>query len=270
MNIIVQSAEGQSLPLASGEDVVIGSAADCALRPQLPGLAPKLAVLTSSHGEAWLQVRQPEALVCVNARPIRELARLHPGDRVCIQTWHLDLLGRSPEPWPDVADVVDVAAPASGSGDPGPAPADVFALRCLNGSEHGRLHAGPAISLAASGEVVAGTDPVELALCGRQLRLDPGSAEVMVNGHPVRNRVRLGHGDQLRVGACRYRIEIWQQGTDPLPALAGPATDTLPDPLATQNPGAAVRPGGSLMWLIIVAALLAAALTGLLTWRSGL
>lgn len=278
MDVHVQYADGQRLPLSGGVVVAIGTATDCALRPDLPGLPPKLAAITPGRGEAWLQVQvqvqQPEALVCVNARPVRELARLQPGDRVCIDTWCMELVGRLPDAWPDTAidDDIDGAGVVPDNSVAGHPPADVFALRCLNGRDHGRLHAGPVVHLDASGDIATGAgadELVELGLSGRQLCLDPGSLAVSVNGHPIRGRVRPGNGDQLRVGARRYRIESWLQGPDPAPPVPDPADAATPAPPALAGQGAAVRPGGSLLWLVVVAALLAAALTGLLTWHSG-
>lgn len=276
MELLVHGADGARLPLCDGKVLEIGSAPGCALRPPMPGLPATVATVAPAQGEAWLHLPQSGSEACpvfVNARPIRALARLHPGDRICIDTWRVDLLGRPPAPWGE-EDGTDGAG-STGAGTPPAAgravarrPADVFALRSLNGAGHGGLHVGPVLHLDADGAIVtAAAGLVEIGLSGHRLRLDPGPVAVLVNGHSVRIPARLHAGDQLRIGARRYRVETWLQGSDPVMPEQDPADRPEPLAVVSEGPDAPTRPGGSLLWLVLVAALLAAVLTGLLTWR---
>ncbi|MCK9488428.1 MAG: hypothetical protein M0Q42_03315 [Xanthomonadales bacterium] len=283
MDVALQSPDGRHLALSAGTVVKIGSAPDCALRPALAGLPANLARVIPIHDEAWLHVQQPGVLVCVNARPIRELARLHPGDRVCIETWQLEVTGRRPEPWPeadhgegddhDDANAVIDTDPDIESTDLDAADralVDTFALRSRNGGNNGSLHAGPVLHLDGQGDLVSAcSSVVELSLSEPGLRLDPGQVQAWVNGHLIGGQVRIGKGDQLRIGSRRYQVETWQHGATA--ALPPDQPEDLPATACdADGQGAGARPGGSLIWLIGVAAVLAAALTGLLMFRGGL
>ena len=232
--------DGPALAFVAGSDLLAGSAAGCAIPLAAPGMPGRLAALSRDGDEAWLQVFAADPQVAVNGRPVRALARLQAGDRICLGALCLDLAGAAPQ-----------ARAAAGG-------IDAFALRVRGGRGSGGLLHGPVLHLDADGgEVSAAAGVVALILVEGRLQLDPGRAVVRVNGHRVDAALALQAEDQVQVGPRRYQVETIALAepdsvTERLPAYAG----TGEEPVRAQS--------GGLWWLVGIAAVIAAAVAALL------
>lgn len=231
--------DGPALALAAGTDLLAGSAPGCALPLAGPGMPARLAALGCEGDDAWLQVFAGDPQVGVNGRPVRALARLHAGDRICLGTLCLDLVGPEPQARAGVAGI------------------DAFALRVRGGRGSGGLLHGPVLHLdAEGGQVSAAAGAVGLILAEGRLQLDPGRTAVRVNGHRVESALALQADDQVQVGPRRYQVETIgvpepESVTERLPAYAQPDA-----PARAQT--------GGLWWLVGIAAVIAAAVAALL------
>jgi hypothetical protein len=232
--------DGPALALAAGSELLAGSAPGSAVHLAGPGVPARLAALRRDGDDAWLQVSAADPQVAVNGRPVRALARLHAGDRICLGALCLDLAGPAPQ--------------ARESG----ASIEAFALRVRGGRGSGGLLHGPVLHLdAEGGQVSAAAGAVALILVEGRLRLAPGQAAVRVNGHRVDAELALQADDQVQVGPRRYQVEtigapVPESVTERLPAHAG-AGEPPPRP-----------PSGALWWLVGIAAVIAAAVAALL------
>lgn len=240
MSLLLQCAEGRSLPLGGMQDLLVGAGEECALRLRGGSVPARLAGLYAEQGEAWLRVADADPLVCVNGRPVRALARLRPGDRICFGTV--------------CADLVDAAPPAQP-----PAVVTGFALRVHGGPGSGRLLHGPTLHLDAAGEVVsAAAGVVGLILVDGVVHLDPDGAPVRVNGRAIAAEQPVAGGDQIQVGTRRYLLEA--SVAPPVPAIE--PEPPVAEPAIDAPAGRSDQAG--LWWLIAIAALIAATVTTLL------
>jgi hypothetical protein len=232
--------DGPALALVAGSDLLAGSGPGCAVHLATPGVPERLAALGCEGDDAWLQVFAADPQVAVNGRPVRMLARLHAGDRICLGALCLDLAGAPPQARAGVGGI------------------DSFALRVRGGRGSGALLHGPVLHLDADGgEVSAAAGAVGLILAEGRLHLDPGRAVVRVNGHRVDAALALQAEDQVQVGPRRYQVETIgvpepESVTERLPAYAG----TGDAPVRAQS--------GGLWWLVGIAAVIAAAVAALL------
>ncbi|KQZ57634.1 hypothetical protein ASD53_08425 [Lysobacter sp. Root559] len=210
----------------------------------------------------WLQVREGVRGLHVNGRPVRRMAMLRAGDAIFLDGVELLLL----------------------AGEPLPAPADYgfgeaaesrLVIRGIAGPHHGRCYPlDQPRTIGRAGECDIRIDDASFA--ERHARLeahadgvvlrDMGSVEgSVVNGRPVRNAL-LRPGDQLVLESQhRFVIEAPNRGGGSEPApLAHPAefeADERARP-ATALPSSVRR----MPWLLLAAALLAAALSLLLLY----
>lgn len=243
----LQDSEGRRLALPD-TDLKVGSGASCALRVEGADVPPLLASLRRAWGEVWLGVHAADPPVAVNGRPVRAMARVCPGDRICFGTYCVDVLGAPP------ADREDDACCAA------------FVLRVRGGTDSGLLQHGPLLHMDDEGRVVsAAAGRISVALVGRRLHLDPDGATVSVNGHVLDGAVLLQDRDQIRIGTRRYVVER-------TPVVDAPATPAVPTDTVdeTDDAVAAVEPrseGGSLWFLIGIAALIAALIAFLLYYH---
>lgn len=249
MSLILQCPEGQRLTLdASG--LAVGGGADCAVALRGTGVPDRLALLVWEYGDAWLRVSAAEPPVAVNGRPVQSLARLHAGDRVCFGAFCIDLLGRQAEDDPQVD------------------PIEAFVLRARGGGGSGAVLAGPVLHLDAGGEVVsAAAGVVALIRSQNRVELTAAADSARVNGWPVSGPVTLLPGDQLQIGARRFQLEV----------IATPAVDfegSAPDESIEARSEPETEPTSEtsesygLWWLIALSALLAAAISALLYFRT--
>jgi hypothetical protein len=245
MTWTLQCPDGQKAALQSGEALIAGSAQACPLRLQGAGVPLQLAELSRNGPDAWLCVLETDPPVGLNGRPVQSLARVLPGDRVCFGAFCVDLLGE------------ELAGRRPGR------PAQSFALRARGGIGSGELHHGPALYFDADGHIVsAAAGGVSLMLVGDEIRLDPGSLPVRINGHAVTTPIRLEGGDQLQIGPRRFMVEALnafalEQATQRVPAIS------LGD-LESALPASVTGDRGGLWWLIAMAAVIAAAIAALL------
>lgn len=244
---MLQSSNGERQPL------VPGAALD--VRPDGNGgvrLAPReangrLASVVADGREAWLDVVTAEPTTCVNGRPVRRKARLLAGDRICFGDACLDVIGSEPGRVSD-AD-----------------PVSVYALRRRGGVGSGSMMAGGLIHLDRQGEPVsAAAGVVGFVLADGAVYLDPGDAEVRVNGHRVGSEVLVADGDNIQVGRQRYTLEAQVshvlQMPDPLHD-ADLDVDVPTPPVKRSQTG--------LAWLVAAAAAAAAVISALLYFSGG-
>jgi hypothetical protein len=247
MNWLLQCPEGQRLAITSGTDILVGSGDDCALRLRGPGVPARLGVLSGTQDDVWLRIDTGEPPVGVNGRPVRALARLVAGDRVCFGTFCVDLQ-------------IDPGTPVPRE----PVALDAFALRVRNGIGAGHLHHGPVLHLDADGEVVPATaGRIALSLKDGRIWLAPGDRSVRVNGHPAESEVELVATDQVHVGTRRYLVEAVSTYV-PEPVTMRMAVMSIDDD-ATGGPARGDR--GALWWLIAIAGLIAALVSALLYYH---
>lgn len=208
----------------------------------------------------WLAVASGIRGVHVNGRPVLHMTMLRLGDSVHVEGIEMVLVGRG------VADGLPrelANAPADGNGNLR------VVLRGVGGQYHGRCFTldRPRVVGRLEQSDIRIDDPAfadrhaRLELHGEQVVLrDLGSYEgSVVNGERVREAV-LSAGDQIVFDAHhRFVVEAPSRGTA---ATTEPATAERPLPDAAAD----ARKGGSrwrLPWLLLAAALLAAALLAL-------
>lgn len=285
MQLTFPNGEHAAVPLEG--EVTVGSRGARVNLPEL-GLAPVHASFLSDRRGLWLRVPDGAAGVHVNARPVRHLAQLRPGDLVCLD--RLRLLVRAGEP-PVIERRIPGAAPAVMNEAQRVSAARVV-LRGLSGPHFGRsftLTEPRALGRAASADVRLDDPAVAerhavLELHGDRIVLRAQCEDTtLVNGTPVLDAV-LSPGDQLQVDQFRFVLEapgLPLRGhaasgriasvphtqtspavrvpiaRDPVPADAGPAGEA---------PRGGGRDPGALWWLIAAATVLAAAMTALLVY----
>jgi pSer/pThr/pTyr-binding forkhead associated (FHA) protein len=271
-------------------DTSIGAAADNHVVVAKPGVAPHHVSLAVSERSIVLSVRDKQARIHVNARPVREKALLRLGDTVSLDTILLVLK-------PDRDDEIRTKVPSSKPGVATPEPAgdaDLNAtrarlvppkvvLRGVSGSYFGKI-------VPVRGRLVIGRgndcdlvldEPemsrrhavIENSGDGIYLR-DLGSANgTFVNGVQVRDAV-LHPDDQIAFDQNRFLLEApslptreegAQHGVDPDDSTI---TQTMravprPNPVAPSPPPADDRNKNDIWWLIGAAALIAIGLAAL-------
>lgn len=246
MSWLLQCPEGQGLAVPPGTDLTVGADAGAGLRLRGAGVPSKLAIMSATDDDVWLRVMADDPPVGVNGRPVRALARLVAGDRVCFGAFCVDLAGTAP----------------TGPTDPALA-VDSFVLRARGGASGGVLHHGPMLSLDAAGAVVsAASGVVELTLVDGTIRLGTAADVVVrVNGHAIAEPVELKAMDQVQVGASRYLVEVVSA------RVVEPVTErlaVLPDAIDQAIPQRRRGDVGALWWLIGIAALIAALVSALM------
>lgn len=244
----LQDSEGRRLALPD-TDLKVGTGASCALRLEGADVPPLLATLRRAWGDLWLGVHAADPPVAVNGRPVRAMARVCTGDRICFGTFCVDVLGDSPEARED-----DACCAA-------------FVLRVRGGTDSGLLQHGPLLHMDEEGRVVsAAAGRISVALVGRRLHLDPDGGVVSVNGHVLDGPVLLQDRDQIRIGTRRYLVERTPV-VDVAAASGAPAAQAVQEieeaPVTVERGGE----GGSLWWLIGIAALIAALMAFLLYYH---
>ncbi|KAA2285994.1 FHA domain-containing protein [Arenimonas fontis] len=285
MQLSFPNGEHPNLPLQG--EVTIGSRGS---RVQLSGLglAPLHASFVADRRGLWLRVPAGVPVVHVNARPVRRLAQLRPGDLVCLD--RLRVLVRDDDD-PPIERRIPAAAPAPMSEAQRVSAARVV-LRGQSGPHFGRsltlseprlIGRSAAADLRLDDPAVAERHAV-VELHGDRIVLRSQCAEpTLVNGVPVLDAV-LAPGDQLQVDQYRFVLEapgLPQRGQAGAARIAAnPHTQTVPavrvpvarDPVPGEPSGEAPkeagggRDPGALWWLIAAATVLAAALTALLVY----
>ena len=276
---------GEHANVALQGEVTVGSQSGSRVCLADSGLAPHHASFLHDRRGLWLRVPAGAHGVHLNARPVRRLAQLRPGDLVCLDKLRL-VVRAGEEP------AIDRRIPAT---QPPPmneaqrVSAARVVLRGLSGQHFGRSYTLTEPRLfgrSASADVrlddaaVAERHAVVELHSDRVVLRALGNGTSLVNGVPVRDAV-LSPGDQLAIDQHRFMLEapgLPQRGlsggqqpravihTQTMQAVRVPVAR---DPSPAMQPAAPVQPArdpGALWWLIAAAAVLAAALTALLVY----
>lgn len=275
MRFTFPNGEHPGLELTRGS-VSIGSEPDDSVCLPAAGLKPAHARIDLQPERRVCALRlAPGALAYVNARPVRSLALLRPGDVLTLNRVRVQVQGAlSTAPLPPLHDAGSAARPG------GPR----VVLRGISGTQFGRsFNFAPSLSIGRS----EGADIVvdEDGLSAIHLRLHWYGDRCLVlaesaaaddtafelNGHPLSAGWMLP-GDQLRVGSARFALEA--PGLRP-GRRDDPHTPVKPMRAVDKDAAAAAMPAGNaaalaepqrgfnFSWLILAAAAIAAALIAL-------
>lgn len=265
-------------------ELTVGSRAGSGVCLSGLGLAQHHASFLRDRRGLWLRVPAGAHAVHLNARPVKRLAQLRPGDLVCLDRLRLVLRSQVP---PEIERQIPASPPAAMTEAQRVAASRVV-LRGLSGQHFGRSYTLTEPRLfgrSASADVRLDDAGVAerhamVELHGDRVVLRAlGGDTSQVNGHPVRDAV-LAPGDQVAIDQHRFALEApglparGQSGgrlasspnTQTLGAVRVPlAQDPAPAPYLPASPPA-VRDPGALWWLIAAATVLAAAMTALLVY----
>jgi len=276
---------GEHASVALRGEVTVGSRTGSRVCLPDSGLTAHHASFIQDRRGLWLRVPAGAPGVHVNARPVRHLAQLRPGDLVCLDKLRLVVKA-------DDAPAIDRAIPDSQPGtvnEAQRAAASRVVLRGLSGLHFGRsytlteprlLGRSSTADIRLDDAAVAERHAVVELHADRVVLRAMGNDTSLVNGVPVRDAV-LSPGDQLAIDQHRFVVEApglplrGQQATrSPVPtthtqtmkAVRVPVAND-PAPAAPEAPPPAPRRDpGALWWLIAAATVLAAALTALLVY----
>jgi pSer/pThr/pTyr-binding forkhead associated (FHA) protein len=276
---------GEHATVALQGEVTVGSRNGSRVCLPDAGLAPHHASFLQDRRGLWLRVPAGAHSVHLNARPVRRLAQLRPGDLVCLDKLRLVIRA-------DEQPAIDRRIPASQPSSMNEAQrvsASRVVLRGLSGQHFGRsytLTEPRLLGRSASADIrlddtgVAERHAVVELHSDRVVLRALGNDSSLVNGVPVRDAV-LSPGDQISIDQYRFQLEapgLPQRGqmggqkpvatthTQTMKAVRVPvARDPTPAPEPGASPGPSRDPG-ALWWLIAAATVLAAALTALLVY----
>ncbi|HEU0153593.1 MAG TPA: FHA domain-containing protein [Arenimonas sp.] len=283
MQLTFPNGEHESVALRG--EVIVGSRSGSRVCLPSSGLAPHHASFLRDRRGLWLRVPAGVPGVHLNARPVRRLAQLRPGDLVCLDK--VRVVVRADDE-PAIERRIPAAAPAAMSEAQRVAAARVV-LRGLSGLHYGRsytLTEPRLIGRSASADIrlddagVAERHAVVELHGDRVVLRAMGNDASQVNGVPVRDAV-LSPGDQVVVDQHRFQLEApglpLRGQMDAAKPVATTHTQTMKavrvpvarDPAPAAVPVAPELPRkdpGALWWLIAAATVLAAALTALLVY----
>lgn len=286
MQLSFPNGEHANVPL-QGEVTVGGKAGTRVHLPDL-GLAPVHASFLHDRRGLWLRIPAGVEGVHLNARPVRRLALLRPGDLVCLD--RLRVVVKADEE-PAIERRIPQATPGPLS-DAQRVSAARVVLRGQSGPHYGRsytLTEPRSLGRSATCDVRLDDPAVaerhaSIELHGDRvvLRAAIGAEPSLLNGVPVQDAV-LSPGDQLQIDQFRFVLEapgLPHRGQSAGPRTAtNPHTQTVPavrvpvarDPAPGSDPAASTagrgqRDPGALWWLIAAATVLAAAITALLVY----
>lgn len=282
MQLTFPNGESDNVPLDRGE-VTVGSRSSNTVSLPGSGLSPHHASFEVDRRGLWLKVPADVPGVHVNARPVRSLALLRPGDLVCLDKLAVVVLAND-------AAVIDTEIPAvapPAMSEPQRVAASRVLLRGASGPFYGRsytLSEPRIIGRGSSADVRLDAPAIAerhaaLELHGERIilrALTPGAVTV-VNGIALNDAV-LAPGDQLLIDSSRFIIEA--PGLPPRGQRPGmiprEATHTqtmqkvrasAPTPEApVEVAPIPVKDPGALWWLIAAAAVLAASVTALVVY----
>ena len=200
----------------------------------------------------WLHVAEGVQGVHVNGRPVRSLALLRLGDSIHCEGVEMHLVDRRPR----TDSSLPTALPTAGDSAM-PAPV----LRGICGADHGRACTlDGELAIGADGAAASGGQAMaRLLRDGADVWLDVlETGRVQLNAMAV-TRARLRHGDQLRIGGNRYVLEA-----SALPLVPEPERAPKVVPGVESDAGGWAPRRRHVPWLLVAAALSAAALAALL------
>lgn len=263
MRLTFANAVSPDRELVPGE-ISLGASSSDDVRLDLPGVQDHHARVLFDESGVWLRNHGP--VVHVNARPVRELALLRPGDRVHLGTAEFVLQSSSAPRMPLAQPMPPLHAREI--------PQGVLVLRGL-----GERFAGQAFTLGEHIRIGSAAD-ARIALDSRYAAAAEADIDVMhdcvmiealspvsplVNGYPVRKAL-LEAGDQIEVRGLRFVLEapgLTQRNQCEVraeeAAILADFDARVPQATASSRHGVLVR-------LLIMALVLAAAITLLLTY----
>lgn len=263
MRLSFANAVSPDRELLRGE-ISLGASAVDDVRLDLPGVHDHHARLLFDESGVWLRNHGP--LVHVNARPVRELALLRPGDRVHLGTAEFVLQASSAPRMPPAQPMPPLHAREI--------PQGVLVLRGL-----GERFAGQAFTLGEHIRIGSAAD-ARIALDSRYAAAAEADINVMhdcvmiealspvsplVNGYPVRKAL-LEAGDQIEVRGLRFVLEAPGLTQRNACEVRAEEAAILADFDARAPQAAPSSRHGVLVRLLIMALVLAAAITLLLTY----
>jgi hypothetical protein len=285
MQLTFPNGEHDSVDLHG--EITVGGRAGARVCLPTAGLAPLHASFLSDRRGLWLRVPAGVPGVHVNARPVRRLALLRPGDLVCLDRLRLVIKA---DDEPAIERRIPPGQPPAMS-EAQRVSASRVLLRGLSGQHFGRTYtlteprqigrAGSADIRLDDAAVAERHAVVELHGDRVVLRAVSNDSS-QVNGVPVRDAV-LAPGDQIAVDQHRFVLEApglparGQSGgqkhapathTQTLKAVRVPVAPDASSP-APSAPAPVRRDPNSLWWLICAALVLAATLTWLLLYAPG-
>lgn len=285
MQLKFPNGEHDDIAFDQGE-VAIGSRVPHGVSLSGRGLAPLHASFVADRRGLWLRIPAGTPGVHLNARPVKRLAMLHIGDQVCLEQVQL-VIGE------DSSHVIERTIPAAAPpvlGDAQRVSAVRVVLRGVSGTHFGRcftLVEPRVIGRSASCEIRV-DDPgmadrhAQFELHGDRVVLRSLSQQdgAVVNGVSVRDAV-LSPGDQISFDQHRFILEApglplrGQQiairsgnvaHTQTFQAVKVPVAGNDPTKPRRDEPEPSESDPSALWWLIMAAAVLAAALTALLVY----
>lgn len=276
---------GEHASVALQGEVTVGSRAGSRVCLAGQGLAPHHASFQQDRRGLWLRVPAGAHGVHLNARPVRRLAQLRPGDLVCLDK--LRLVVRADDD-PEIDRRIPPAQPGA-MNEAQRVSASRVVLRGLSGQHFGRTYTltePRLIGRAASADIrlddvaVAERHAVVELHADRVVLRAMGNDASQVNGVPVRDAV-LAPGDQISIDQHRFVLEapglplrgqlgghkpVVTTHTQTMKAVRVPVAND-PAPAVTEAaPSPAKRDPVALWWLIAAATVLAAAMTALLVY----
>ncbi len=273
MRFTFPNGEHPGLELTRGS-VSIGSEPEDSVCLPAAGLKPAHARIDLQPERRICALRlAPSALAYVNARPVRSLALLRPGDVLTLNRVRVQVQGAlSTAPLPPLHDAGSAARPG------GPR----VVLRAISGAQFGRSFGfAPSLSIGRSegADITVdeeGVAPIQLRLhwygdrclvLAESASSDDGAFEL--NGYPLSSGWMLP-GDQLRVGSARFVLEApglrpGRRDDPHTPVKPMRAMEITQAAASAAAAAALVEPqrGFNFGWLILAAAGIAAALIAL-------
>ncbi len=265
MKLIFPSGEHEQVKL-DGEQMMIGSGKDCAIRLLADGVSPHHARLIQHDGDWFIEVDDPNKLVTVNGTQLQTREKLKPGDALTISTVRIRL----------VASANPVVQPGK--------PSDVlheddgrtrirqalprFSLRGVSGEVFGKtipLHGKTVIGRQEGCDIVLSDD----AISRQHVRItvfpdgvkveDLGSANgTFINGKRI-SEGWLEDGDELKLDNMRFLF----QAPPGLKAATTRKTAIVDDSQAQADAAGNTGKGGLVLVLAAVAVLV---IIGLMAW----
>ncbi|MFY2764918.1 FHA domain-containing protein [Arenimonas sp. MALMAid1274] len=284
MQLTFPNGEHENVPLQG--EVTVGSRSGSRVCLSASGLAPLHASFVQDRRGLWLRVPPGVHGVHLNARPVRRLAQLRPGDLVCLDKLRLQLKA---DDQPEIDRRIPASQPAA-MNEAQRVSASRVVLRGLTGQHFGRSYTLTEPRLfgrTASADIrlddaaVAERHAVIELHADRVVLRALGNDTSLVNGVAVRDAV-LSPGDQLSIDQHRFVLEapglphrgqlagqrpVAATHTQTLKAVRVPVAED-PAPGRQEAPGkpASRRDPGALWWLIAAATVLAASITALLVY----
>lgn len=254
------------MPLSQGR-VAVGRAPDGGLQPVEDPASARASFCVDRRG-TWLVVGEGVRGVHVNGRPVQHKAMLRAGDTVYLDGVEILLVGASPPVGPPLVGPSLVGATQVATVPSQDTPDPRIILRATTGPHHGRsftLDTPRIVGSDAAADIrieSLASRHARLELQGGQVSLEmlADGSGVLVNGTPCRS-AQLQPGDQVAFDAHnRFVLEA------PTPVLGMKVDGELPEDWPPAEPPRPAPPPERMRvpWLLLAAALIAAALSALL------